>query len=46
MSGLFILRLKKLKICNVKKKKKILNTQNLQKKPKIIQIGFMVKSPT
>ena len=45
MSGLFILRLKKLKICNVKKKK-ILNTQNLQKKPKIIQIGFMVKSPT
>ena len=47
MSGLFILRLKKLKICNVKKKKKkILNTQNLQKKPKIIRIGFMVKSPT
>ena len=40
MSGLFILRLKKLKICNVKKKKKkkILKTQNLQKKPKIIHI--------
>ena len=29
-----------------KKKKKILNTQNLQKKHKIIQIVFMVNSPT
>ena len=27
-------------------KKKILNTQNLQKNPKIIQTGFKVKSPT
>ena len=45
MSGLFTLRLKKIKNMQCKKKK-ILNTQNLQKSPKIIQTGFKVKSPT